>query len=96
MNHKVKKSDNNKKKILSIYLIFTGERVKGLNCLPLDYVWINWQMNILKKISKFESDLAYKAHPENILPPPEKFLIDNKLNYLRANKNYVNLSSMFL
>jgi hypothetical protein len=54
--------------------MYLGERLAGMNCLPSDPVWLDWQCRLFLRLRSQGHSMVFKAHPENILPPSVRLL----------------------
>lgn len=62
------------RKIMYIAPLYLGERVAGMNCLPADLVWLDWQARLLSHLSGDNRRVSFKGHPESVFPPPATLL----------------------
>ena len=66
---------NSMRKLSAMYIapLWLGERVSGANCLPADFVQIDWQARLLGQLQNWDFQILFKVHPESIFPLPKSF-----------------------
>jgi hypothetical protein len=76
--------------------IYLGERVAGMNCLPADPVWVDWQYRLFKALREEGINMVFKAHPENLMLPSSRFMDETGAKVLKTPiQDCIDEASMF-
>ena len=70
--------------LLYVAPVYLGERLAGMNCLPSDNVWLDWQQRLFDRLSAIGYRPIFKSHPEASFMPPGS-LIDKPNVSLHTN-----------